>query len=236
MYRAQPWRRRELHRFYADIIKPGDVVFDIGAHVGSRTSVAVALGAHCIAVEPQPAFVRLLRRLYRNTPSVTLVEAAVGSEPGTAQLQISRRHPTVSTLSTEWIRQVADTDGFRQVHWDHSVEVPVTTLDALMQVHGEPQFCKIDVEGMEASILAGLSRPIALLALEYLPAALEVAEACIERLCELGAYEFNLTEGETHRYRLPDWVGRERVSKAMTEAARSGRSGDLYARLKHPHP
>ena len=111
----------------------------------------------------------------------------------------------------------------------------VTTLDELIEEHGEPHFCKLDVEGMEASILEGLSTPIALVALEYLPAAMEVAEACIDRLGELGAYEFNLTEGETHRYLLPEWVDGKEAANAMTEAARSGRSGDLYARLQRAH-
>jgi len=204
----------------------------LARHVGSRTSVVIALGASCIAVEPQPAFVRLLRRLYRDARMVTLVEAAVGAQVGVAQLQVSRRHPTVTTLSSEWIRKVSKTDGFMQVRWDHSVEVPVTTLDQLIKAHGLPQFCKIDVEGMEAEILAGLSTPVSVIALEYLPAALDVAQACIERLQTLGDYEFNLTEGEKHRYRLPDWVNAEVVEKKMIDASKSGLSGDLYARLK----
>lgn len=44
VYYGQPWRRVQLRRFYSGIIKPGDLVFDIGAHVGSRSRTLLSLG------------------------------------------------------------------------------------------------------------------------------------------------------------------------------------------------
>ena len=55
VYYGQPWRRSALRRFYGSIVKPGDLVFDIGAHVGSRSSTLLSLGTNVVAVEPQPA-------------------------------------------------------------------------------------------------------------------------------------------------------------------------------------
>ena len=45
--------------------------------------------------------------------------------------------------------------GFARVRWDAAVDVPVTTLDRLIDRFGEPAYCKIDVEGSEAAVLAG---------------------------------------------------------------------------------
>ncbi len=231
IYYGQPWRRRALARFYGELIKPGDLVFDIGAHVGSRARTLHGLGARVVAVEPQPAFARFLAATMPSERMV-LVTEAVGARKGRATLSISRRHPTVSTLSKGWIERVKGEKGFEQVRWDATHEVAVTTLDALIKRFGSPAFCKIDVEGMEAEILAGLSTPIPLLAVEYLPAALPVAEACIDRLTRLGPYVFNLVVGEKHRFIAPDWRSAADIRRLLHETAADGRSGDLYAGLQ----
>ena len=106
--------------------------------------------------------------------------------------------------------------------------VEVTTLDALIAAHGIPRFVKIDVEGYEAEVLAGLSQPVPWIALEYLPAAPEVAQAGVARLAALGDYAFNLVPGEAASFALPRWLGPEAIG---AELARSRRPGDLYGRL-----
>src|SRR4051812_6131238 len=55
-------RRRELYRPY---VRPGDLVFDIGANAGRVTETFMALGAQVVAVEPNPELVSGLRRLPR---------------------------------------------------------------------------------------------------------------------------------------------------------------------------
>lgn len=228
VYYGMPWRRRGLSRLYSGLVETGDLVFDIGAHVGNRSRTLHALGARVVAVEPQPLLIRTLARTLPKT-RVTLVTKAVGRAPGRATLRISSRHPTVSTLSSDWIGKVGATKGFGAVSWDREAEVEVTTLDALIAEHGKPAFCKIDVEGLEAEILAGLSQPLALVAFEALPEAQEVTRACLERLAELGEYRFNLVEGEGARFLSHDWVDAPAILKI---AGAMERSGDIYARLR----
>ena len=146
------------------------------------------MGARIVALEPQPHCMRLLRRWYGHHPHIALVEEAVGSAPGTQTLFVSERTPTVSTLSLDWMGAVP---GFAKVRWDYGVPVRVTTLDALIARYGLPAFCKIDVEGAELDVLRGLSYPLKALSFEYIPATVDVALACIERLGELGRYEYN---------------------------------------------
>lgn len=227
VYYGMPWRRRGLSRLYSSFVRPGDLVFDIGAHVGNRSRTLHALGADIVAVEPQPLLVETLRRTLPKSRA-RLVEKAVGRAPGRATLRISSRHPTVSTLSSDWIETVRATKGFGSVSWDEEAEVEVTTLDALIAEFGKPAFCKIDVEGLEAEILAGLSQPLKMVAFEALPEAQEVTRACVARLADLGTYRFNFVRGESGAFEGDEWVSGDAI---LDLARRAERSGDVYARL-----
>ncbi|HRF44692.1 MAG TPA: FkbM family methyltransferase [Candidatus Competibacteraceae bacterium] len=231
MYHGIPFRRRRLTRFYAQFIGPGDLCFDIGAHVGSRLRAWTPLGARIVAVEPQPDCMALLRCWFGHQAPVTLVEQAVGAAPGVAELRVSPRTPTVTTLSSSWIAAVQQERGFAGVRWDAPVPVTVTTLDELIACYGIPAFCKIDVEGYEQEVLQGLSQPVPALSFEYLPACLDTARACVTLLTALGPYVFNWSVGETQCLRSADWLTAADLLEKLDIQARMGRSGDIYARL-----
>src|SRR5215216_3879649 len=91
MYHGVPGRHRRMLRFYREFLGPGDVGFDIGAHVGSRVRAWRRLGARVIAVEPQPDCLRVLELLYGRDREVTILPVAVGAERGRARLAISSR-------------------------------------------------------------------------------------------------------------------------------------------------
>lgn len=230
VYYGQPWKTRTLRRLYADFVGPGDLAFDIGSHVGNRARVLHGLGARVVALEPQPRLHALLGRILP-ADRMTLLQAAAGAAPGRLPLAVSRRHPTVSTLSRPWIDAVSRTEGFAAVRWDETVDVEVVTLDALIAAHGRPAFVKIDVEGYEPDILAGLSTAVPVVAFEYLPATRDLAFACLDRLAALGPYRFNRTEGEIHRFLHADWQSAEAMRATLAALSADAPSGDVYASL-----
>lgn len=231
IYHGIPTRQRQLRRLYAGFARPGDLVFDIGAHAGNHTRAAAALGCRVVAVEPQPDFARLLRGMFGRAAAVTLLECAVGAAPGRAVLAISDRTPTVTTLAAAWRGERSREAGFARVRWNRQVEVDVVTLDTLIARFGRPVFVKLDVEGSEPSVLEGLTQPVRALSFEYLPDALHLVDECLARLSTLAPYEFNWSPGESHVLAEPAWMDVEALRARLREHAARRRSGDVYARL-----
>ena len=231
VYHAVPLRQRRLRRLYTNFAGPGDLTFDLGAHVGNRTRALAALGCRVVALEPQPDFARVLRALFALRTNVEIVEAAVGARAGRASLSLSDRSPTMTTLATEWRDERARDPVFARVRWNRDIEVDTTTLDRLIARFGTPAFIKIDVEGAEPQVLAGLSQPVRALSFEYLPHALSYTRACVARLTALGPYCFNWSPGESYLLASERWMTGDELAAALETAPAQRRSGDIYARL-----
>jgi len=231
VYYGDRQRRSALDRHYARFVARDDLVFDIGSHVGDRVAAFRRLGARVIAVEPQPALAMTLRLLYGRDRTVTLVESAVGREPGAIALKLNLDNPTVSTASEAFIAAAHGAPGWEGQHWTRSVEVPVTTLDALIARHGAPRFIKIDVEGYEAEVLAGLSTPVPALSFEFTTIQRDVACACVARCAAIGYGAFEASLGESLAFVHGRKLDAGEITDWLMGLPGRANSGDIYATL-----
>ena len=141
-----------LLRLAAEIVRPGDTVWDIGANVGLFSfAAAVAAGSdgHVIAVEPDTVLVQLLRRSSagQRHASVEVLPAAVADECRVARFHIAKRNRSTNYLDGFGTTQ---TGGVRAIEL-----VPTVSLDWLAAHFPPPDIIKIDVEGAEALVLSG---------------------------------------------------------------------------------
>lgn len=221
---------RTWRRFYRPLLAAGDSVIDVGAHVGTRARVMRSLGAKVIALEPQQPFAGFLRATLPK--DIVFIEAAAGSSEATGQLAVSSRHPTVSSLRTDFVSGAASVAGFEQVSWDDSQEVSVVTLDGVIAKHGMPRYIKIDVEGFEEEVLAGLSTAVELISVEFLPGFPQLSLVVVDRLMQLGDYRFNPVVGETGQFSWDEWQGATATKGWLRSLSPESDSGDLFARLQ----
>ena len=231
IYYGHRARSAAMDSLYSQFVQRGDLVFDVGTHVGDRVASFRRLGARVVAVEPQPAFVKVLKLIYGLRPDVMIEAMAAGDKLGTADLLINTDNPTVSTASRDFVNAARDAPGWQEQSWTKTIRVPVTTLDALIERHGVPAFIKIDVEGFEAEALAGLARPVKALSFEFTTIQRDVARACVERCRALGYARFNAALGESQTLALTDWITGDAIAHWLDELPQAANSGDIYAAL-----
>ncbi|WP_210493918.1 FkbM family methyltransferase [Microvirga antarctica] len=231
VYHGDRARHRRMDALYAAYVGPGDLAFDIGSHVGDRISCFRRLGARVIALEPQPGPAAIIRLFHGRDGSVTCLQEAAGAEPGELTLRTNSRNPTVATISSAFVSAARDAKGWEGQEWDGAITVPVTTLDALIARYGKPRFIKIDVEGFEDQVLAGLTARVPALSFEFTTIARDVATACLERIAQLGPYRFNVAMGESQRFHFDGPVSADAMRALLEDVPHDANSGDVYAVL-----
>jgi FkbM family methyltransferase len=215
-------------KFYSQFIKKGDLVFDVGANFGNRTKIFNKIGARTVAFEPQKKCYEYLKSYFWGNRNVRLENVALAASEGSARMRISK-NSVLSTLSEEYIQMNTKSGRFSHDSWEGEELVRVSTLDLFIQEYGCPKFIKIDVEGFEAEVVHGLTKPVEMLSLEFSTDTRVTLIDALSHLNKLGNYLFQFSQEESFLLDLAGWVTLVELEKQLNSF--SGLEwGDIYCR------
>jgi len=219
-------RRRKLAAFYGQFLRPNDLVFDIGANIGTYAEVFQSLGCKVVSVEPNPECADQVEATTKRD-RVTVVRAAVGNSPGIAKLFVNQMS-ILSSVSTDWVAKEKETKPDEVGMWHKEIEVSMVTIDELVAKYGMPKFIKLDVEGFEIPVLCGMSRQPEYLSFEFHGDTWTKDRLCFDKLADGTLFDFVVNE--PFRFEIGSWVSREDVC-ALIQAANVETFGDVFGKL-----
>lgn len=218
-------------------MRPGALIFDIGANQGYKVDIFLRLGAEVVAVDPDEANQVVLRDRFQflrwKRCPVSIVPKAVSSEAGVVSFWVDEPGSAKNTMSSKWVEALQhDRERFgTELAFAAERKVEATTLEALMVEFGVPFFVKIDVEGHELGVLQGMRRPVPYLSFEVnLPEFLDEGVQCIERLQQVSAQSrFNYAGPKIGEgLRLADWVDAATMAREIARTA--DRTVEIFCR------
>lgn len=209
-------------KFYAQLIRKGQLCFDIGANVGEKSRHFLALGAKVIAFEPQSSCVQALQKMARGHTSFAFYPLAVGNKNEQRRLHLANSSE-VATLSEGFI----DYFSCENVFWNETETVSVQTLDQLIAQFGVPDYCKIDTEGYEWPILSALTRRIPLIEFEFTGGFIADTLQIIEKLDD-GNTRFNYVRNENLRFQLKNWVSGQEMKNIIRSLPQPRLHGNIF--------
>lgn len=144
-----------IAQFITRFLRPGQVVFDVGAHLGEYTLLAahrVGSTGRVYAFEPNPEMAEVLQRnvMLNQVTQVHVFETAAADHDGEAAFELHREASISALLS-----RTADRKDITR-----TIQVPVRSLDSVWEWMGNlpVNLIKIDVEGAELEVLKGATR------------------------------------------------------------------------------
>jgi FkbM family methyltransferase len=132
----------------------GDLIYDIGMHVGKDTEFYLQKGFSVVAVEANPELVpESMERFskYLEDGRLRIINAAISDRVGTERLYVSDAHTDWSTLHPEVVA-----DKQRKGASFRTIKVDCVDFSSILSEHGIPYYMKIDIEGADLLCLVAL--------------------------------------------------------------------------------
>jgi FkbM family methyltransferase len=170
-YESAVWRILQSH------LKPGAVLYDVGAHIGLFSLIAardLGVQGSVFVFEPDPANLRRIEEhASRNRlNTIGIIPKAAWFTDGHMKFQRACSQSSMNRGAIAEDNSAAS---------ESTIEVETVTLDSFGREHAAPSIIKIDVEGSEAAVLRGSegifqsAKPVVICEIHHVQAASDVS-------------------------------------------------------------
>ena len=137
--------------------KDSRLIFDLGMNNGDDTAFYLSRGYNVVAVDANPALCRAAEKRFRDAIDngrLTILNAAICDSEGKATFYLNLDNDHWSSLVIGWAG--------REASRVQEISVDCLTLPRLFDEFGVPRYLKIDVEGVDQSVLEQLRAAVVL--------------------------------------------------------------------------
>jgi FkbM family methyltransferase len=162
------------------------ILFDIGANRGDAVVAGLNQGYKVIALEPAPRIFKQLVQSWIYYPDVIPLKMAVSDENNQQIEFYEADEDGLSTINKEWL--TADNMPYANKPF-RTISATTITIDSLIDIYGQPDLMKIDVEGAEWSVFKGMTKYSGKLTFEWTKETLSDHQDQLDYLLKLGYTE-----------------------------------------------
>jgi FkbM family methyltransferase len=211
-------------KFYAQLIHKNDLCFDIGANIGKKSKLFLYLGAKVTAFEPQTACHSALNQIQKSNENFEFYPFAIGAANEEKELFLAT-HSEVATLSPAFM------DYFRtkDIFWPKKEIVQVKTLNTIIENHGLPNYCKIDVESYEFEVLNQLAYTIPVIEFEFTGGFIHDTIKILNGMND-DKKRFNYIRNEKLKFQLKNWVSCEEMKTIILSLETDKLHGNIFVK------
>jgi FkbM family methyltransferase len=208
------------------------IIFDIGCNVGDWTRANYSKDKKFICVEAAPVLAENTRIAFKDIDNIEVLSCAVSDKDDQEiefYLTSNNSDPVLSSCVRRWETKSRFKDFFDK----KGIKVKTITIDRLIELYGEPEYIKIDVEGYENVVLRGLTHKSGMISFEWGEEEKDCVIENINYLKGLGYKEFALHESDEYCYMPEEWVDYNDILKIVNETLvpeRSYKWGMIFAK------
>jgi FkbM family methyltransferase len=173
-------------------------IYDIGANLGNFTEAILQQYADCeiIMVEANPELVDILKDKFGNNEKIKIVGKCLSDLDGINTNFYICDTNTISTASEKWTNY----SRFSTIGYREPITVETISLDTLIEIYGDSDYIKIDVEGYEMVVIKGIRKYQGLIAFEWAEELKSEILESVDHLTNVGYSKFYIKYDDNYTF------------------------------------
>jgi FkbM family methyltransferase len=192
-------------------------IYDIGANIGKFTDENIKINKDCefILLEANPKLCDDLKRKYEKNNKIKIFNYLVSDvDNQDIDFHIYRSNP-LSTASIDWAKTGRFKDHYNDGKIEKTIKINSICLDTLIDVYGESDYIKIDVEGYENVVIKGMKKYLGLLSFEWAEELKNQIIDSISHLNSIGYSQYYISYNDNYTFIPNNFISYDEIISSI---------------------